>query len=149
MGSQKRRIWFAYPQQTFLTVLRISSHGQFTGLRSSLNSGPAHTPATIGGGTSWPSWQAIARSMQSLSKENGVPVRRRCVESEIGTILGIDRLFRRRGCHWARSMQKLYSDFVAYHKAAMAHPSKDFRQSYTDWEKALKLASKNGALEFH
>ncbi len=45
--------------------------------------------------------------------------------------------------------KKLYSDFVAYHKAAMAHPSKDFRESYADWEKALELASKNGALEFH
>jgi hypothetical protein len=45
--------------------------------------------------------------------------------------------------------KKLYADFVANHKAAMAHPSKDFQQSYLDWEKALELASKNGALEFH
>jgi len=44
---------------------------------------------------------------------------------------------------------KLYADFVKFHKAAMAHPSKDFQESYADWEKALELASKNGALEFH
>ncbi len=45
--------------------------------------------------------------------------------------------------------EKLYADFVAHHKAAMAHSSKDFQESYLDWEKALELGSRNGALEFH
>lgn len=44
---------------------------------------------------------------------------------------------------------KLYSDFLSYHKAAMAHGDKDFRDSYLEWEKAFSLASKHGAIVFH
>ncbi|MBV8659352.1 MAG: hypothetical protein JO142_16135 [Burkholderiales bacterium] len=45
--------------------------------------------------------------------------------------------------------KKLYADFVAFHSAAMADPMPGFKESYQDWENALKMASNNGALEFH
>jgi hypothetical protein len=43
---------------------------------------------------------------------------------------------------------KLHKDFVEFKTKAMRHPDKEFRDMYTQFERAFRLASKNGAVVF-